>query len=107
MRVGTVEIESFIASLLNNVPDFKFKDINIFIETDEQAFGEYTVEANVLSTGKIYKKTYAGRLVADDGKIKLLREALDTISAEEAFKKSIVVLINRLIEGVHGLRHCK
>jgi len=83
--VGPAAIEAFIAGLLKNVPDFRFKDIALLIDGDEQAFGEYSVEARVLSTGKLYKQTYAGRLVAENGKIKLLREALDTLAAAKAF----------------------
>ncbi|WP_238328142.1 hypothetical protein [Paraburkholderia mimosarum] len=48
-------------------------------------FAEYEVEALVPSTGKIYRQMYAGRLVARDGKISLLREALDTVAAADAF----------------------
>ena len=83
--VGPVAIEALIAGLLKNVPDFHFKDIALLIETEDQVFGEYSVEAKVLSTGKLYKQTYAGRLVAENGKIKLLREALDTLAAAKAF----------------------
>jgi ketosteroid isomerase-like protein len=83
--VGPVAVESFIAGLLKNVPDFRFKDIELLIDGEDQAFGEYSVEAEVLSTGKLYKQTYAGRLVAEHGKIKLLREALDTLAAAKAF----------------------
>jgi ketosteroid isomerase-like protein len=83
--VGPVAIEAFIAGLLKNVPEFRFKDIELLIDGEDQAFGEYSVEAKVLSTGKLYKQTYAGRLVAEDGKIKLLREALDTLAAAKAF----------------------
>ncbi|MDE1906478.1 MAG: nuclear transport factor 2 family protein [Rhodospirillales bacterium] len=84
---GPVAIEKFLVDLLTNVPEFKFKNIEIFIRTEDQAFGEYQVEVPVLSTGKIYKQTYAGRLVVKDGKIKLLREALDTLAASRAFSK--------------------
>jgi len=83
--VGPVAIEAFIAGLLKNVPEFRFKDIELLIDGEDQAFGEYSVEARVLSTGKLYKQTYAGRLVAENGKIKLLREALDTLAAAKAF----------------------
>nr|WP_315252268.1 nuclear transport factor 2 family protein [uncultured Duganella sp.] len=83
--VGPVAIEAFIGGLLKNVPDFRFKDVQLFIETADQAFGEYSVDAKVLSTGKLYQQTYAGRLVAKDGKIALLREALDTLAASKAF----------------------
>jgi ketosteroid isomerase-like protein len=84
---GRTEIEKNIAGLLKIVPDFRFKDIQILIETPDQAFGEYSVEAVVLTTGKVYKQTYFGRLVAEKGKIKLLRESLDTLAAQRAFSK--------------------
>ena len=84
---GPAEIEKFIAGLLKVVPDFRFRDIHILIETPDQAFGEYSVEAVVTTTGKLYKQTYSGRLVAEKGKIKLLREALDTLAANRAFSK--------------------
>ncbi|WP_321889688.1 nuclear transport factor 2 family protein [Paraburkholderia bannensis] len=85
---GPAVIEKFIAGLLNKVPEFSFKNVSILIDTPEQVFGEYEVEALVPSTGKIYKQMYAGRLVADGGKIKLLRESLDTVAAQKAFSQS-------------------
>ena len=84
---GRAEIEKLIAGLLKIVPDFRFKDIQIFIETPDQSFGEYSIEAVVLTTGKVYKQTYFGRLVAEKGKIKLVREALDTLAGQRAFSK--------------------
>ena len=82
---GPVAIESFIGGLLSKVPEFRFRNIRFFIETPTQAFAEYSVEAPVEGTGRIYKQTYAGRLVAEDGKIVLLRESLDTLAAWRAF----------------------
>ncbi|HWY62869.1 MAG TPA: nuclear transport factor 2 family protein [Rhizomicrobium sp.] len=84
---GPIEIEKFLAGLLAKVPDFRFQNIRIWIQTPDQAFAEYEVEALVPSTGKTYRQTYAGRLVAENGKIKLLREALDTTAASRAFSK--------------------
>lgn len=81
---GPAQIEQFLRGLLSRVPDFRFKNVRIFIRTPDQAFGEYEVEALVPATGKIYIQHYAGRLVAERGKIKLLREALDTLAAKEA-----------------------
>lgn len=83
---GPEAIEGFIASLLAKVPDFAFKNVYFLIETPEQVFAEYEVEALVPSTGKVYRQMYAGRLVARDGKIALLREALDTVRAADAFE---------------------
>ena len=84
---GPAQIEKFISGLLAKVPDFRFKNIRIWIETPEQVFGEYDVEAVVTETGKLYRQSYAGRLVAKNGKIVLLREALDTLAAARAFSK--------------------
>ena len=82
---GPAEIEEFLRGLLSRVPEFRFKNVQILIDTPDQAFGEYEVEAPVPATGKTYSQRYAGRLVAEHGKIKLLREALDTLAAREAF----------------------
>ena len=82
---GPAEIEQFLKGLLSRVPDFRFKNVQILIRTPDQAFGEYEVEAIVPATGGTYIQHYAGRLVAERGKIKLLREALDTLAARDAF----------------------
>ena len=84
---GPAAIEKFLAGLLAKVPDFRFQNIRIWIETPDQVFGEYDVEALVPATGKVYRQHYAGRLVAENGKIKLLRESLDTLAASQAFTK--------------------
>jgi len=82
---GPAEIERFIAGLLVKIPDFRFRNIQFFIDTPTQAFGEYSVKAELAGTDRLYKQTYAGRLVAEEGKIKLLRESLDTLAAWRAF----------------------
>ena len=82
---GPAAIERFIGSLLGKVPDFKFRNVHFLIDTPDQAFAEYSVEALVPATGRIYRQMYAGRLVAKDGKIQLLRESLDTVAAAKAF----------------------
>jgi ketosteroid isomerase-like protein len=81
---GRAEIQAFLASLLRNIPDFAFKNIRYHIVTPEQVFAEYDVEATVLSTNRIYRQSFAGRLVAENGKIKLFRESLDTVAAAKA-----------------------
>lgn len=45
------------------------------------------METPVLDTGKVYRQTYCGVLIVENGKIKLLREALNTAAAAEAFSK--------------------
>ncbi|WP_151639229.1 nuclear transport factor 2 family protein [Noviherbaspirillum aerium] len=82
---GHAAIEGFIASLLKKVPDFRFKNVRIQMETSDQVFAEYDVEAVVVPSGRIYRQAYAGRLVTDGRKITLLRESLDTVAAAKAF----------------------
>ena len=84
---GPAAIEALLSGLLAKVPDFRFKDFKVWIDTPDKVFGEYSVEAPVPATGKTYRQTYAGLLIARDGKIALLREALDTAAAAWAFRK--------------------
>jgi ketosteroid isomerase-like protein len=82
---GPEEIRKFLENIQTLFADFKFHSVKIFIETPDQVFGEYEVTTPVLATGKMYHQLYMGRLVAEDGKIKLLREALDTAVTVAAF----------------------
>lgn len=82
---GPAAIGQQIADLLVKIPDFRFKDFKVWIDTPDRVFGEYSVEALVVGTGKVYRQTYAGLLIAENGKIKLLREALDTAAGAHAF----------------------
>lgn len=67
------------------MPDFKFRNVRFLIDTPDQAFAEYSVEAQMPATGRIYPQMYAGRLVARDGKIQRFRESMDTLAAAKAF----------------------
>jgi ketosteroid isomerase-like protein len=84
---GPAGVERLLTGMIAKVPDFRFKNLTYFIQTPDKVAAEYQVEALVLDTGKIYKQTYAGVLHAENGKIKLLREALDTVAASKAFTK--------------------
>ena len=85
--VGPTQIQNLLAGILKRVPDFRFKDLRVWIDTPDKVFAEYSVEALVVETGKTYRQTYAGLLIAENGRIKRLREALDTAAAGTAFKK--------------------
>jgi ketosteroid isomerase-like protein len=82
---GPVAIQRFVTGLLARVPDFRVENVRIWIETPDRVFGEYDAQGHVAATGKPYKQTYAGVLVAEHGKIKLPHEALDTLAASRAF----------------------
>jgi NAD(P)-dependent dehydrogenase (short-subunit alcohol dehydrogenase family)/ketosteroid isomerase-like protein len=74
---GSAVLRDFLRNLPLRFKGFHFKDIQIHIDTPDQAFGEYRAEAISAKTGQPYKQHYMGRVVAENGKIKLLREALD------------------------------
>ncbi|SDI13405.1 nuclear transport factor 2 family protein [Mucilaginibacter sp. P25] len=76
---GRDVIYNFLKNLPKTFGNFKFQNIRIHIDTPDQAFGEYDVDAIVNSTGRVYPQTYMGRVVAENGKIKLIREALDMV----------------------------
>lgn len=76
---GRDVLYELLKSIPSKFPGFEFKNIQIHIETAEQVFGEYSVSCKVAGTGRIYSQTYMGRLLAENGKIKLLRGALDMV----------------------------
>ena len=84
---GPAEVEKLLIGLLAKVPEFRFKNLTYFIQTPDKVAAEYQVEALVSDTGKTYRQTYAGVLFAENGKIKLLHENLDTLAASKAFSK--------------------
>ena len=85
---GPSGVAALVSGLLKKVPDFKFGEPTFYIETPDRVFAEYSVDAVVADTGKTYAQTYAGVLIAENGRIKLLREALDTAAAAQAFNKN-------------------
>lgn len=72
---GKETLQGFFRGFPASFPNFKFTDVAIHIETENQVFAEYHAEA--IRNGQPYQQHYMGRLVAENGKIKLLREALD------------------------------
>src|ERR1700747_2852546 len=84
---GPEAISGLVAGILKKVPEFRFKNIQFWIQTQDKVYAEYQVEAPVVDTGKIYNQTYCGVLIAENGRIKLLREALNTAEAARAFSK--------------------
>lgn len=75
---GNDAIEKMLTGLLKQAPGFHFINIQLLIDTPEQVFAEY--EVDTLFDGKPYKQLYMGRLVAENGKIKLIREGMDMIA---------------------------
>ncbi|MFJ2399318.1 nuclear transport factor 2 family protein [Streptomyces sp. NPDC087843] len=81
--VGPEAVQDFIANLLEAVPDLGFDTVDIMTDSGDQLFGEWSVERSTV-TGRLFTQTYAGHLVAENAKIKLLRESLDPVPAARA-----------------------
>jgi ketosteroid isomerase-like protein len=63
---------------------FRPEDITVLIDTPEQVFAEYMTHARAAGTGRSIHHLFAGRLVAEGGQIKLLRESMNVLAAVQA-----------------------
>lgn len=82
---GPKALREFFAPVVDGAENFKFKNIKIFPAGDDNHIsGEYEVDAIIKKTGRSYKQLYGGRLTAENGKIKLLREFCDTVEVARA-----------------------
>src|ERR1700744_4651487 len=82
---GPEVLRQFLAPVMEGSENFKFKNIKIFPgEDDNHVSGEYEVDAVIKKTGRPYRQLYGGRLIAENGKIKLLREFCDTVEVARA-----------------------
>ena len=83
---GPEGVKGLITTVLEYYPDFEFKDedITVLIETPDEVFAEYVVHATAAATGRLAHHLFMGRLVAKNGQIKLIREALNTVAAASA-----------------------
>ncbi|MBS7233457.1 nuclear transport factor 2 family protein [Flavobacterium psychroterrae] len=82
---GRDAIYNFLKDVPEIFPGFEFQNIRILIDTPDQTFGEYDVRCTTAATGLPYHQAYMGRLEAVNGKIKLLREALDMVEVAKSF----------------------
>ena len=81
---GPETIGAFLTFLHDKMyPGFKFVDVKIYIDTPDQAFGEYTIHQKSGISGKHVHQRFFGHCVAENGKIILLREALNVLAAAD------------------------
>jgi hypothetical protein len=86
---GPKEIEKFLKTLVEMVPDWKFSNIRILMEDQDQVFAEYEVHAVAMHTNRSFDQLFFGRLVKDEhDKIKLLREAQNLVNTARALLKN-------------------
>jgi hypothetical protein len=80
---GPAAIVKFLTFLHQMYPGFAFVQVAIPIQTPTQALGEYHINHRSAFSGKLVHQQFFGHLVAEGGKIKLLREALNVIAAAD------------------------
>jgi hypothetical protein len=79
---GAKQIGAFLTFLHEKMyPGFKFIDVKIYIDTPDQAFGEYTIHQKSGISGLEVHQRFFGHCVAANGRIVLLREALNVLAA--------------------------
>ncbi|WP_158749496.1 nuclear transport factor 2 family protein [Acidobacterium sp. S8] len=94
---GPKNIGTFLTFLHEKMyPNFRFVDVKIYIDTLDQAFGEYTIHQKSGISGKNVHQRFFGHCVAANGKIVLLREALNVLAAADGmFPNGIADVINK------------
>ena len=94
---GPTNIGAFLSFLHEKMyPNFRFVDVKIYIDTPDQAFGEYTIDQKSGISGKHVHQRFFGHCTAADGKIVLLREALNVLAAADGmFPNGIADVLNK------------
>ena len=83
---GRSEITALLHKLHEIYPDFAFApdETRILIETPEKTFTEYVGHGRAAATGRTAHHLFTGYLVAEAGKIKLLRESFNPLTMAQA-----------------------
>ena len=81
---GRDAIARFFQSVLDIYPGFQFENVKVLIDTPDQVFAEFEATAVSSKTGRTVHQLFFARLVAENGKIKLFREALNTLEVAKA-----------------------
>src|SRR3984957_13690032 len=94
---GPRNIGAFLGFLHDKMyPGFKYVDVEIYIDTPGQAFVEYTIHQKSGISGKDVHQRFFGHCVAANGKIVLLREALNVLAAADGmFPNGIADVIHK------------
>src|SRR6202050_3086452 len=97
---GPKTIGAFLTFLHEKMyPGFKFVDVKIYIDTPDQAFGEYTIHQKSGISGKDVHQRFFGHCTAANGTIVLLREALNVLAAADGmFPGGIADLVRKQAE---------
>ena len=83
-REAIKQFYEFVGGTLFPGIAFKPKDIVVLIDTPDQVFAEFVAHTKAGGTGRLIHHLFAGRLVAENGKIKLLRESINSAATAQA-----------------------
>jgi hypothetical protein len=81
---GRDAIAGFFQSVLDIYSGFQFENVKVLIDTPDQVFAEFEAIAVSSKTGRTVHQLFFARLVAENGMIKLFREALNTLEVAKA-----------------------
>jgi uncharacterized protein len=82
---GKAQIRALLEMIRTAIPPYLVSNVvHHEMKSDAELFVEYHSDARVGATGKEYAQDYASYLVAEGGKIKLLREYFNAISSARA-----------------------
>jgi uncharacterized protein len=81
---GRAEISAFFKVVRELYPGFVFENVRVLMETPGQVFAEYELRATSSMTGRKIQHLIFGRLVAENGQIKIVREALNAVEIARA-----------------------
>jgi len=87
---GAEGITGFTEFLHETFPGLHLENLKIFIETPDRVAAEYEFTAVSTKTGRKVHQLFFARLVAENGKIKLVREGMNSAEvARPVFKQGI------------------
>ena len=76
---GREKVEEFFKFVRDLYPDMYFHDVKVVCETPDVVVGEYEFNTKSSKTGRVIHQLFVGRLEAENGKIKLLRESINLV----------------------------
>jgi hypothetical protein len=69
-------------------PDIDLHDVKVVCETPDVVVGEYEVTTKSSRTGRVIHQLFVGRLEAENGRIKLLRQSINLVELGLAIYKN-------------------
>ena len=88
---GRQEVMNHVTWFLEAVENFRFLNTKVYALTDSGvAVAEFSAEALIKSTGRLYVQNYVLFLWASDGKIAFLREYFNPVQAAKALDTPIL-----------------